>query len=59
MSAVLLVGVSVLLFALATLRTLASARRFELVAELATIAPRPVPGFDALVAAPKTSPPRI
>ena len=57
MSAVLLVGVSVLLLALATLRTLAAARRFELVTELATIAPRPLPALDVLVAAPKTSPP--
>ena len=58
MSAVLLVGVSVLLFALATLRTLAAARRIELITELVPLPPRALPATDVLVAAPKTSPPR-
>jgi hypothetical protein len=59
MSAVLLVGVSVLLLALATLRTVAAARRVELVPELALAVPIAQPVTDVLIAAPKTSPPRI
>lgn len=62
MSAVFLVGVSVLLLAgmraLVALATASGARRFDLVSEVGLAVPIALPVTDVLVAAPKTSPPR-
>lgn len=59
MSAVFLVGVSVLLLAgaIAVLRSVPGVRRVDLVAEVVIAVPLALPARDVLVAAPKTSPP--
>lgn len=62
MSAVFLVGVSVLLLAgaraLAALWTVPGAPRPEILGEIVVAVPVALPATDVLVAAPKTSPPR-